>query len=178
MCEPTTMMIAATALSAGTALIGYQAQSQQAKYQNELAIQQAESARQSMIDQTNQLNTREFQERERSHQEMITNQRQAQQELSRAIVSAGEAGASGLSLAALERDILQQELNNADVISRNLQFRRQQSTYDRRGVQSQAASRVNDAASRMRAGPSTLGTALQIGGSTLGHGHTYLGWGQ
>lgn len=177
MCEPTTLFALSVASSAATGLLNYQAQSAQADYQNELAIQQTQNATNSMIDQSRQLALRDIQEEHAAAQKYAGVKREAAQAVSAVRTSAGEGGAAGLSLAALERDFYMQEQQNYDVINQNLTYQRQQSAMDSKGIHSQAVSRRNQAASSMKAGPSFLGTALQIGGDTLNAGQNYLGWG-
>lgn len=178
MCDPTMMFVASVATSALGGYAQYQAQSQQAAYQNRLAIATAENAKQATINDYNQSALRDAQEEAAAAQQVQAGSREAARARATLRTSAGEAGVAGVSLAALERDFYAQELRNQDVINQNLRWQRQQAGMDRKSIHSTGVSRRNQAASSMMARPSFLGTALQVGGDVMTAGNKYLGWGE
>jgi hypothetical protein len=183
MCEPisatTAAVLSGLAIVASTAsgIVGYigqsQAASQQAAYQSALAQQRnqqiAESqrlAQEAYIQQSQQINLRQQQEEEKASQETQSAQIEAMQARARARVASGEAGVSGLSVDNLIADFYRQEDVYKQSVQRNVEFSRQQSQEDIKGLRSQAEGRyqaIQPYLPEPIARPSFLGTALQIG---------------
>jgi len=168
MCSPTTMMVASLAMSA---VQGY-SQYQDGKYQNELAIEEAQNANTAYIDQTKQVALADIQRDDASAQKLEQNAIDAAQARGRAITSAGEAGVSGVSVDMLLNDFYRQEARFADGVIHNNYIERAQSEQERLGLQSQAKSRVNSAMSRYNPNVG-LGAALTIGDEALSAGSRY-----
>lgn len=183
MCEPISATAAAVlsglAIVASTAsgIVGYigqsQAASQQAAYQSALAQQRNQQiaenqrlAQEAYLQQAHQVNLRQQQEEEKASQETQSAQIEAMQARARVRVASGEAGVSGLSVDNLIADFYRQEDVYKQGIQRNVDFSRQQSQEDIKGLRAQAEGRyqaIQPYLPEPIARPSFLGTALQIG---------------
>lgn len=183
MCEPisatTAAVLSGLAIVASTAsgIVGYigqsQAASQQAAYQSALAQQRNQQiaenqrlAQEAYLQQSQQINLRQQQEEEKTSQETQSAQIEAMQARARARVASGEAGVSGLSVDNLIADFYRQEDVYKQSVQRNVEFSRQQSQEDIKGLRSQAEGRyqaIQPYLPEPIARPSFLGTALQIG---------------
>lgn len=165
MCDP--VSIGMFSLSALSTAVGYKAQSAQADYQNKMAYAQAENARQATINDYNQSSLRSIEEEDASAQKVRMQIEEMRKAQATARVSAGEAGVSGLSVDTLFRDIEGQGLSNVDVVNQNLAMFQRQNEQNKKAIHTTGKSRGNQAASRLNAGPSALGAALEIGGAGL-----------
>lgn len=167
MCDPVTAM---TIASIGSSVVQFADASQQAKMTNKrnaaarLQITQArdDKNRQSIL-QTEQLQAQKAQEKMDSNIE-------AMELTSRAALSAGEAGVAGRVVDAVmtkyERDRLTTNTNiNADIDNLGVQ-----GMYDRRGIEAEAQSQINQY--QPVKGPSVLGLVAEIG--LAGANHKYM----
>tara|TARA_B100001057_G_C22619487_1_gene859891 strand:+ start:315 stop:917 length:603 start_codon:yes stop_codon:yes gene_type:complete len=154
-----------TAFSIGSTLMDYRADQKQFAAEQQQYNTNRLLAQQSMLEQAGQLSLRESQERDALLDKAMANKIEAAKAKGRTIASAGEAGVSGLSIAALVADIERTKLNNQGTINRNFDAIQQQGIYDRKALESQAQGRVNNMA--LPTAPSLLGTGLQIAGLGL-----------
>jgi hypothetical protein len=90
-------------------LVGYMGQRQQAKQQAAFQAQAAAAERQRFMQEQTSLRMRQAQEQEAVGRELEQVSRKSQEALSRARVSAGEAGVAGASVQALMDDYVRQE---------------------------------------------------------------------
>ena len=154
-----------TAVSVGSTFMNYRADQQQFGAQQQQYNTNRLLAQQSMLEQAGQLSLRESQERDALLDKAMANKIEAAKAKGRTIASAGEAGVSGMSIAALVADIERTKLNNQGTINRNFDAIQQQGIYDRKALESQAQGRVNSMA--LPTAPSLLGTGLQMAGLGL-----------
>ena len=90
-------------------LVGYMGQRQQAKQQAAFQAQAAAAERQRFMQEQTSIRMRQAQEQEAVGRELEQVSRKSQEALSRARVSAGEAGVAGASVQALMDDYVRQE---------------------------------------------------------------------
>ena len=154
-----------TAVSVGSTFMNYRADQQQFGAQQQQYNTNRLLAQQSMLEQAGQLSLRESQERDALLDKAMANKIEAAKAKGRTIASAGEAGVSGMSIAALVADIERTKLNNQGTINRNFDAIQQQGIYDRKALESQAQGRANNLA--LPTAPSLLGAGLQIAGLGL-----------
>lgn len=154
-----------TAVSVGSTFMNYRADQQQFGAQQQQYNTNRLLAQQSMLEQAGQLSLRESQERDALLDKAMANKIEAAKAKGKTIASAGEAGVSGMSIAALVADIERTKLNNQGTINRNFDAIQQQGIYDRKALESQAQGRVNNLA--LPTAPSLLGAGLQIAGLGL-----------
>ena len=161
MCDPVTAM---TIAKIGSSVVSFAAQQQQARDTNKrnaaarLQITQArdDKNRQSIL-QTEQLQAQKAQEK-------MDRNIEAMELTSRASLSAGEAGVAGRVVDAVmtkyERDRLTTNTNlSADIDNLGIQ-----GMYDRRGIEAEAQSQINQY--QPVRGPSVLGLVADVGLST------------
>ena len=96
-------------LGAGSAILGYAGQRQQAKAQAAYQAQSAAAERQRALQEQTSIRMRQAQEQEATARELEQVSRKSQEALARARVSAGEAGVAGASVQALMDDYTRQE---------------------------------------------------------------------
>lgn len=114
MCEPTTLM----ALSLAASAAGLAGQAQQARQQQRYQAQAAEAERQRFIQEQSAMRMRQAQEQEAMNAELGDIALKSREALSRAGVSAGEAGVSGASVDALLDDYTRQEADYRVALTR------------------------------------------------------------
>jgi hypothetical protein len=183
MCEPISatavavlsgLAIAASTVSGIVGYVGQQrAANQQQAYQdalvqqrNQQIIENQRLAQEAYLQQSQQVNVRQQQEEEKAVQDTQSFQIEAMQARARARVASGEAGVSGLSVDNLIADFYRQEDFYKQGIQRNVEFSRQQSQEDIKGLRSQTEGRYQTIQPYLPepvVRPSLLGTALQIG---------------
>ena len=154
-----------TAVSVGSTFMNYRAEQQQFRAQQQQYNTNRLLAQQSMLDQAGQLSLRESQQRDALLDKAMASKIEAAKVKGRTIASAGEAGVSGMSIAALVADIERTKLNNQGTINRNFDAIQQQGIYDRKSLEAQAQGRVNNMA--LPTPPSLLGAGLQMAGLGL-----------
>ena len=96
-------------VGAGSAILGYAGQRQQAKQQAAYQAQSAAAERQRALQEQSSIRMRQAQEQEATARELEQVSRKSQEALARARVSAGEAGVAGASVQALMDDYTRQE---------------------------------------------------------------------
>ena len=96
-------------VGAGSAILGYAGQRQQAKAQAAYQAQSAAAERQRALQEQSSIRMRQAQEQEATARELEQVSRKSQEALARARVSAGEAGVAGASVQALMDDYTRQE---------------------------------------------------------------------
>lgn len=114
MCDPVSMAVIGVA-SAGAQYAG---QRQQAKQQRRYQSQAAEAERQRFIQEQSAMRMRQAQEQEAMNRELGDISVKSREALSRAGVSAGEAGVSGASVDALLDDYTRQEADYRVALTR------------------------------------------------------------
>ena len=183
MCEPISATAAAVlsglaiVTSTVSGIVGYMGQQQQANQQaayqaalvqqrNQQIYQNQRLAQESYLQQAQQVNLRQQQEGEKASQAIQSTQVDALQAKATARVAAGESGVSGLSVENLLADFDRQNAIYRGSVRRNLEFSRQQSQEDIKGLRAQAEGRYQEIQPYLPepiARPSFLGTALSIG---------------
>lgn len=158
MCEPATLL---TMAKIGSAVVSFAAQQQQADATNARNATARLQITQARDDKVRQQALQESQQKEQQLQKKIDSNIQAMELTSRASVSAGEAGVAGRVVDAImtkyERDRLTTNTNiNADIENLALQ-----GTFDRKGIESEAISQINQY--QPVQGPSVLGLVADIG---------------
>ena len=174
MCEPTTLILLSTAVSAASTGLGFIAQSQQAAAEEEFQQRQFEITRansnRNFLNQATQSNLRISQEEEAAQGERQAREIDRAQTVSSARVAAGEAGVSGISVDALLADFNRSASTRDQTTRRNVSLFRQQSGLELEGLAAQAANRTAGALPRPVQRPSLLGAGLQIGGTLASGG--------
>jgi len=103
---------------AGSSLLGYAGQRQQAKQQAAYQAQSAAAERQRALQEQTSIRMRQAQEQEATARELEQVSRKSQEALARARVSAGEAGVAGASVQALMDDYTRQEAGYRSALAR------------------------------------------------------------
>ena len=104
-----TLIGASVVSGVASPLVGYMGQRQQAKQQAAFQAQAAAAERQRFMQEQTSIRMRQAQEQEAVGRELEQVSRKSQEALSRARVSAGEAGVAGASVQALMDDYVRQE---------------------------------------------------------------------
>lgn len=157
MCEPTTLLAVASTAA------GIYGQNQQAGHQNRLAIQSNENANATYIEDTKRQGLIDIQNDEAHSQEAQKLQREGAQARGTAVVAAGEAGVSGLSVESLLGDYYRQEARNLEASRTNNNMGREQRDAERIGLRNRTNSRINNSRRNVRGGTPLWSSALQIG---------------
>jgi hypothetical protein len=152
MCDPTTAMLAISAISAGASYVsGTQSAEQQAAASNNATALAYE-----------QNNVRQQQINEQSALDKSERIKQGQLERAKLATIAGESGALGLSSDRLLADSFMQEGTDIASLEKNRLNNQTQTTYSNRQAQANGQSANNQAGANA---PSLLQTGLQIGGA-------------
>jgi hypothetical protein len=149
------------ALQVATAVGGVAASQQAASAQEKMNQRQYENIMQARAANINQTNLMQQQEREGSMQKLEENNLRARAAQSRAAVSAGEAGISGLSVDSLLADLGTQQNRFNTSVGTNYDRSSQAIAIQRDNVNINAASQINQL--KTPAAPDYLGAALRIG---------------
>ena len=173
MCEPTTIILAASlAIAAASAATSAVAANQQAdaqeKFQQEQFDAQQRSANKAFIADIEAENARLAEEAARDTDELTKARLAAAENRATARVAAGEAGVAGLSLDALLADLERPAGLLESNQNLNEEFRIQQSMRRRESLEANRQSRLNAARPSPVNRPSALGTALRFGGQAVG----------
>lgn len=155
MCDPV------TALTVASTAVGFIGQQQQAAAQEAANNQARNLAIQNQQLQIRALQNQEDEEARRASEALFDNQRQAEARKATAMVSAGEAGVSGLSVDALLGDLDRQVAENKQDIIQTVDFGQRQRQLDREGVGINAQSQVNQLPPVQF--PSIFGAAIDAG---------------
>ncbi len=166
MCEPTTMLAAASfAMTAMGSMSANSEAQDQADAVNAAHEQNRVNALASMRNDYNQLSQRQGQERDAAGLEATKRKAQERSELSTARVGAGEAGISGLSVEGIMRDISSLSLKDTDAINQGADWKVDQLAAEMAGVRTSTKSRIDSQATA--SGPSGWSTAFEIGGAGI-----------
>lgn len=170
MCEPSTgLMIASLAFSALSTGVSYVAEKENAKamqsYQNEVAEQNTKNAQEAYRFNVAQETTRMMQE-EASTSTQI---QQATAERRRATGEAiASSTAAGLSLEALQEDFMRQEGNFKSLLTKDLEWKQQQSRENMKGFQAQTQDRIASYNPAPVQKPSAIAALAGLGTKTIG----------
>lgn len=157
MCEPTALAI----MSAATTGVQYIGEMQAAKAQEKANKRSTELILKNQALQIQALQNQEDEDRSRTQEAIMDNQKAADAARAAAQVAAGESGVSGLSVDALMGDIFMQESQNKQDLLLSQDYRQRQRQLDREGQGITSQSQVNQLPLVDR--PSLLGTALKAG---------------
>ena len=133
----------ATALTVASGVAGLVGQQQAASAQEAANNQARALAIRNQDLQIRALQNAEDEDRRRTSEALIDNQRAANAAKATAQVAAGEAGVAGLSVDALLGDIVRQETENKQDILTTQDFQQRQRQLDREGIGITATSQVN-----------------------------------
>lgn len=158
MCEPTTALLVLTAASTVASVYGQQ---QQVKAQNASNAQQAKNTMEAYRENLAQTNLMQSQEQAAASQKINENNRTAAAAKAKALVSAGESGISGLSVAALLADLSGEQSRYNESVNQNYENASMAIDNQRKNVQINAASQINQLQTPQA--PDYLGAALRIG---------------
>jgi hypothetical protein len=158
MCNPVALI--GLAVNAAQSVAGYAGQVQQAKQQNKLYVANAVNANKAAVNQYADTQQRIGQEQEAAAQQKIEVAREARAARATALVTAGEAGVSGLSVQGLLQEFYGREGQFNANTDRNLQWTEQQLTNSMKGLKAQATDRINSVQRAPR--PSFLDAGLRI----------------
>ena len=139
MCEPTTML----ALTVASGAMSYRGQQQAASAQEAANAQSRNLAIQNQNLQIRSLQNAEDEENRRASESIISNAKAADAAKATAMVSAGEAGVSGLSVDALMGAITRQETENKQDVLQTQSFGQRQRQLDREGLGITTQSQIN-----------------------------------
>ena len=121
MCDPVSATLAV--VSVASSMSQYAGQRKQARQQQRYQAQAAEAERQRFIQEQSALRMRQAQEQEAMNRELGDISVKSREALSRARVSAGEAGVSGASVDALLDDYTRQEADYRVAITRQQELK-------------------------------------------------------
>lgn len=166
----TAASMAISTVGAVTQYMGQQAAADaQAQHQTNVMARTQENAEAARRLEVMQIDRRIEEERDGASQKLQQNSIEAAKARSRARVSSGEAGVSGLSVDALMADFSRQESVYREGVRGNLDRFTDQAQMEKRGSKAKQQSRVNGAFSQMRpvSRPSFLQPAMQIGSAGI-----------
>jgi hypothetical protein len=153
--------------SIGQAAVGFMAASQQAAEQNAYHEANRKAAVAAASDKYASQQNRILQEREAASQELFEKQITAMKARATAVTSAGEAGVTGLSVDALENDLLAQQGRQMQAIQTNWDIKQAHQADEMQSTYHQTVARINSV--RKAVAPSPLGFIFQaIGGAAKG----------
>lgn len=159
----------ATVFSVVSGVVGFISDSQNAKNENARIAAQNEANRiateRSVRAQADIINTRTQQEAELVSQDKTKVSIEALQAASTARVASGEAGVSGVSIDALQRQFAGSKLRFDDAVSRNFQFSQLAAQDQIRSIQASGSNQIVSSFRQAVAKPSFFGAALRIGGT-------------
>ncbi len=165
MCLPAVMAAATFAISAASAVVGYQQQSINAKNQTLQSYLNKEQARKAFEDKNTDLTERQSQELEAAAAQKFDVALDAKKAQATARAAAGEAGVSGLSVDALLRDFAGREARHNDRIDQQTDWTITQLQQEKKGLVSQFKDRV--AAVPVGQKPSWVDAGLRIASAGL-----------
>lgn len=153
-------------LSIAQAGFAFAQASQQAAAQNAMYEANWKASVAAMTDKYAALNNNTLQEREAASQELFQKQIEAIQARGKARTAAGEAGVTGLSVAALLGDIEAQHGRQMDAINTNYEIKKQHNVDEGIAAQHQAIQRIQSV--RQATPPNPIAYALQGIGGAIG----------
>lgn len=143
MCEPTLLLAASLTMSAGQAVMGYQAAQQQYASQMDAYRQNAENAALSAAENYTRLNIRAQQENAAHSQQAQAAQIEKAQAVASAEVAAAQGNVAGLSVEGVLRDIYAQAGRNEAAADTNLRMSRDYLQGELDGAQRSAQNQIN-----------------------------------
>lgn len=143
MCEPTLMLGMSLAMSAGQAVLGFQAANSQYKSQMDAYRQNAENSALAAADNYSALNIRAQQEGQAHSQAALQSEIEKSQAVASAEVAAAAGGVSGLSVDAVVRDIYAQAGRNETAADTNLRMSRDYLGAELKSTQRNAQNQIN-----------------------------------
>lgn len=152
-------------LGIAQAASGFAGASAEANAQNAYYEQNRVAAVAAAGDRYASLNNKTLQERQRATQELFQKQIEALQTRATATVSAGEAGVTGLSVDALEQDLLAQQGRQRAAIETNYEIERSYNQDEAVATYHNTISRINSV--RQAARPSPIPFILQGAGAAF-----------
>lgn len=158
MCEPATIL---TIAKIGSSVVSFAAQQQQAKATNKRNAAARLQIAQARDDKNRQQILSENQQKEQQLQKKMDSNVEAMELTSRAALSAGEAGVAGRVVDAIMTKYERDRLTTNTNISADIENLALQGTFDRKGIESEAISQINQY--QPVKGPSVLGLAADIG---------------
>jgi len=159
------MAVAQFALSAASAVVGYQAQQQQYEAQQQYYKNNREAANKAAVNTYASNQNRALQERAAASQELQKTNTDALRARSTAEVAAGEAGVTGLSVDALIADYYGQEGRYERTLDNNYQMNADYLRGEMDATQAQAEGRINSVEQGQK--PSFADAAIRILGGGL-----------
>ncbi|WP_127702632.1 hypothetical protein [Sinorhizobium medicae] len=159
------LAVAQFAMSAASAVVGYQAEQSQYEAQRQNYENNRIAANKAAVGQYATSQNKQLQEAKATSQELQNTNREALQARSTANVAAGEAGVTGLSVDALINDYYGQEGRYERTLSNNYQMQADYLRGEMEGVQAQAEGRINSVDQGQK--PSFAGAAIRILGGGL-----------
>lgn len=167
MCDPLSIAMAGLsfATTAGSAVLGHQAQTEAANEQNRMFEANRQNALRAHADKETALNRRIGQEQEAAAQDKFDASLKARQARATNVVAAGEAGVSGLSLEGLLNDISNANSRFGARVDKNVEWTGQQLEEEKRATGFQTLDRINSV--KTAKGPSFMALGLQIAGAGL-----------
>ncbi len=171
MCLPVVMAAATFAISAASAVIGYQQQNIAAKNQTLQHHINKENARKAFEDKNTDLGIRQSQEMEAAAAQKFDTALDARKAQATVRTAAGEAGVSGLSVDALLRDFAGREARHNDRIDQQTDWTVTQLQQEKKGLVSQYQDRV--AAVPQGQKPSWVDAGLRVAAAGLNSFSTY-----
>lgn len=169
MCDPVSITMGAISVASG--FMQHQQAEAQADMTNARFEQNQENALASMRNEYRQTQMRQRQEQEATSQQIQERRRQEMQERATSSVAMGESGIQGFTVDSILRDISGVADRDVTNLNQNRDWNVSQLSNQAAGIQGQTEGRINSAP--RDAGPSMLGTALQIGG---GVANSYTGY--
>lgn len=163
MCNPA--LIVGVALSAATSVVEYQGQVQAANAQNEAYRDNAKNANQAAVNQYADTQVRIQQEQEAAAEKKVETAREARAARATALVTAGEAGVSGLSVQGLLQEFSGREGSFNASVDRNLHLSEMQLKNQLKGIHAQTKDRINSV--QRATPPSFLSAGLRIAGAGM-----------
>lgn len=158
-------------IALGSTAIAYYEQDENVKAQNKItrqtAAEGAELAAESFRQQAKQVRQKDQQSAIAATQELTQSAKQAAEARATARVSAGEAGASGVSVDNLIADYYRQEAGYKNSVETNLAWEQSQSNMELEGIRSNSISQVVASRRPMVNRPSYLAAGLTGAGQSL-----------
>lgn len=157
MCNAISMLV----LSAASTVASVYGQQQQVKAQNASNDQQAKNTMEAYKANIAQTNLMQSQEHAAATQKINENNRAAEAAKSKALVSAGESGISGLSVDALLADLSGEQARYNESVNQNYENASMAIDNQRKNAHINASSQINQL--KTPQSPDYLGAALRIG---------------
>ncbi|WP_043236608.1 hypothetical protein [Bosea sp. LC85] len=167
----TILTAASFAVSATSAVIGYQQQNMAAKNQTLAYNINKDNARKAFEDKNNDISVRQTQEQEAASAEKFDVALDANKARATARVAAGEAGISGLSVDQLLRDFSGRQARHNDRVDQNTDWTITQLQQEKKGLGYQYKDRVNAVPTGQK--PSFADAGLRIAAAGLNSVSTY-----